>query len=92
MNAPTEKLVSDVKVLASDVEELLKATATQTGEKVAEARVRAQAAIARAKTVAVEQGREAARATDQYVRQNPWSAIGISAGIGLLIGLLIGRR
>lgn len=92
MNAPTEKLVGDVKVLASDVEELLKATATQTSEKVAEARVRAQAAIARARTIAVEQGKEAARATDQYVRQNPWSAIGISAGIGLLIGLLIGRR
>ena len=92
MNATTEKLVGDVKVLASDVEELLKATATQTSEKVAEARVRAQAAIARARTIAVEQGKEAARATDQYVRQNPWSAIGISAGIGLLIGLLIGRR
>lgn len=92
MNVTTEKLAGDVKVLASDVEELLKATAAQTGEKVAEARTRAQAAIARARTVAIEHGTQAARTTDQYVRQNPWAAIGVSAGIGLLIGLLIGRR
>jgi len=92
MNAPTEKLAGDVRVLASDVEELLRATATQSGEKIAEARTRARAAIANARTAAIEHGRHAANATDQYVRQNPWSAVGISAGIGLLIGLLISRR
>ena len=92
MSAPAEKLIGDVKVLATDVEELLKATAAQSGEKVAEARVRAQAAIARARTVAIEQGKQAAQTTDQYVRENPWAAIGVSAAIGLLVGLLIGRR
>lgn len=92
MNATTEKLVGDVKVLANDVEELLKATAAQSGEKIAEARTRAQAAIARARTVAVEQGKQAAQTTDRYVRENPWAAIGVSAAIGLLVGLLIGRR
>ena len=92
MNAPAEKLFGDVKVLAADVEELLKATAAQGGARIAEVRARAQAAIARSRTVAMEQGKQAAQATDQYVRQNPWAAIGVSAGIGLLIGLLIGRR
>jgi ElaB/YqjD/DUF883 family membrane-anchored ribosome-binding protein len=92
MNATTEKLATDVRVLASDVEELLKATSSQAGEKVAEARARAQAAIANARSTAIEQSRQAARATDQYVHQNPWTAIGISAGVGLLIGLLISRR
>ena len=92
MTAPTEKLIGDVKVLANDVEELLKATAAQSGEKIAEARVRAQAAIARARTVAVEQSKQAAQTTDEYVRENPWAAIGVSAAIGLLVGLLIGRR
>lgn len=92
MNATTEKLVGDVKVLANDVEELLKATAAQSGERIAEARARAQAAIARARTVATEQGKQAAQVTDQYVRENPWAAIGVSAAIGLLVGLLIGRR
>ena len=92
MNAPTEKIVGDVKVLAIDVEELIRATATQTGERIAEARSRAQAAITRARNTALEQGRHAAQATDQYVHQNPWSAVAASAGIGLLVGLLIGRR
>jgi len=92
MNAPTEKLVGDVKVLATDVEELVRATATQTGDRIADARTRAQEAIARAKNSAREQGRHAAQATDQYVHQNPWSAVAVSVGIGLLVGLLIGRR
>jgi len=92
MNAPTEKLVGDVKVLATDVEELLKATAAQTGDRIADARARAQAAISRARTTAMEQSRHAAQVTDQYVHQNPWAAAAVSAGIGLLVGLLIGRR
>jgi ElaB/YqjD/DUF883 family membrane-anchored ribosome-binding protein len=92
MNTPAEKLVGDVKILAADIEELLKATAAQTGERIAEARVRVQAAIGRARAAALEHGRHAARATHEYVHHNPWGAVGIAAGIGLLIGLLIARR
>ena len=92
MSATTEKLMGDVKVLATDVEELLRATTAQSGEKIAEARVRAQAAIARARGLAIEHGKQAAQMTDQYVRENPWAAVGVSAAIGLLLGLLIGRR
>jgi ElaB/YqjD/DUF883 family membrane-anchored ribosome-binding protein len=36
--------------------------------------------------------KEAARATDAYVHENPWRAVGVAAGFGLLIGLLSGRR
>ena len=92
MNAPTKKLAGDVKIVMSDVEELLKATASQTADKVAEARARAQAAVAQARSAAIDHGKEAARTADQYVHENPWTAIGISAGVGLLVGLLIGRR
>ncbi|HET9405547.1 MAG TPA: DUF883 family protein [Burkholderiales bacterium] len=96
MNAPTEKIVSDARILVTDVEELLKATATQTGEKVASARARVQAGLVEARDTVVLQTRHAAQATDRYVHENPWQAAGISAGvsvgIGLLIGLLLGRR
>ena len=92
MNAPTEKLVGDVKIVMSDIEDLLKATASQTGDKIVEARARAQAAIERARTAAIEHGKVAARTTDQYVQDNPWAAVGVSAVVGLLVGLLIGRR
>ena len=91
MNAPAQKLITDVKVLAGDVEELVKATAAQTGEKIGAARDRAQAALAKTREASALRGRETAQATDQYVNENPWTAVGVSAAIGLVIGFLIGR-
>ena len=41
---------------------------------------------------AAEMGEEAVKATETYVRDNPWQAIGIAAGVGLVLGLLISRR
>jgi len=37
-------------------------------------------------------GEEAVKATETYVRENPWQSVGIAAGIGLVLGLLISRR
>lgn len=99
MNAPSEKLVTDMKVLMTDVEELVKATAAQSGEKVAEVRNRLQQAaadlkprLAHAEAVAQERARTAVLTTDRYVQAHPWTSIGVAAGFGLVIGLLIGRR
>jgi ElaB/YqjD/DUF883 family membrane-anchored ribosome-binding protein len=95
----TQKLVADLRVVIADAEELLRATAGQAGEKIAAARERAQASlsVARAKLadaerVLVDRSKQAAYAADEYVQDNPWTAVGIAAGIGLVIGLLIGRR
>jgi ElaB/YqjD/DUF883 family membrane-anchored ribosome-binding protein len=94
-----DKLIEDLKVVASDVEELLKATASQTGEKIAAARARAteslrsaQMRLADAGDEMAERARAAAGATDEYVRENPWQAVGIAAGVAFLVGYLIGRR
>jgi ElaB/YqjD/DUF883 family membrane-anchored ribosome-binding protein len=94
-----DKLVADLKLVVTDAEELLKLTAGQAGEKVAAVREKMQRGLeqAKAKIVviegkAVEQTKAAARATDAYVHENPWKAVGIAAGVGLLVGLLIGRR
>jgi ElaB/YqjD/DUF883 family membrane-anchored ribosome-binding protein len=92
MNAPVEKLAADVRILVADVEELVKGTAAQSGEKLAAARSRVQAALVNAKDTVVVQGKTAVEATDRYVKENTWTAVGVSAGIGLLVGLLIGRR
>ncbi len=94
-----QKLVTDLKVLIGDTEELLKATAGQAGEKVAVARERIQASLAvykekllDAEQALLEKTKEAARATDEYVHEHPWQAVGVAAGVGFLLGLLVSRR
>ncbi len=97
--ASKEKLVSDLKVLVGTTEELLKATAGQAGEKIALVRDQLQASLAiykdkllDAEQVLREKTKEAARATDQYVHDHPWQAVGVAAGVGFLLGLLVSRR
>jgi ElaB/YqjD/DUF883 family membrane-anchored ribosome-binding protein len=97
--ANRDKLVQDMKVVIADAEDLLRATANQAGEKIAVARERiedslhqAKVKLAEAEAMVTERARQAARYTDEYVHENPWRAIGVAAGIGLLLGLLISRR
>ena len=98
-NSSKQKLVSDMKVVVSDAEEILRATAGVAGEKVGELRERiidrlrdAKVRIADAEEMLVDRTKAAARATDDYVNDNPWRAVGIAAGVGLLLGIIIGRR
>lgn len=93
-----EKLISDFKALVTDSEELLKATANQAGEKAAAARARIEQSLQEAKKtvsdaedILIDKTKEMARAADDYVRQNPWNAVGIATGIGLVLGLLLRR-
>jgi ElaB/YqjD/DUF883 family membrane-anchored ribosome-binding protein len=94
-----EQLIADFRAVVSDAEALIKATANQGGEALASARARAEASLARAKdkiadaeAALVGRAKAAAKATDVYVHENPWKAIGISAGIALLVGFIMGRR
>jgi ElaB/YqjD/DUF883 family membrane-anchored ribosome-binding protein len=94
-----DRLVTDFKAVIADTEELLKATASQSGEQVSAARTRVQETIentrerlAELQESAVDKARTAARATDQMVHDNPWKAVGIAAGVGFLLGLLVHRR
>ncbi len=93
-----ERLMQDLRVVVADAEELLRATAGQAGDKVASARERIQESLdtarerlASAEQAVVERTKQAAKATDEYVHENPWKSIGIAAGAGLLIGMLISR-
>jgi ElaB/YqjD/DUF883 family membrane-anchored ribosome-binding protein len=91
-----DKLVSDLRNLVADAEELLKATASQAGEKIAEARkkieqslVEGKKALADAEKTLLAKSKECAEMADDYVRENPWTAVGVAAGVGLVLGLLI---
>lgn len=94
-----EKLAADLKVVVADAEELLRATASQAGEKVGAARERIQASLAAARVKLAEaeramldKTRQAAKATDEYVHEHPWHAVGVAAVVGFLLGALITRR
>ena len=95
----TDKLLEDMQVVVRDAEALLKATAAQTGEKVQEVRARTEESVRQAKArladledEALKRARALAGEAEEYMRDNPWQATGIAAGIGLVLGLLISRR
>lgn len=97
--ATAEKLAADLRLVISDAEELLRATASQAGETLATARAKVRDSLDSAKAglgplgeEAAEQARAAARAADDYVREHPWQAVGIAALAGIALGLLVSRR
>jgi ElaB/YqjD/DUF883 family membrane-anchored ribosome-binding protein len=94
-----DKLMEDLRLVVTDAEELLRATAGQAGEKVAAARARAEesidaakARIAQAGYAAAAQTRIAASQADDYVHDNPWTAVGVAAAVGLIVGVLIAKK
>ncbi len=102
MNQPTmevtrEKLVEDLNSVVAETEKLLKDTASASGEKVAAWRADVERSLRSSKErlaalehTAIERARATARATDAYVHDKPWQAIGITAGVGVLVGLAVG--
>lgn len=97
--AHKEKLMTDLKLVISDAEELMKLTAGEVGDKASAMRMRmqdrldqAKEDLARLQETAVARAKDASRAADNYVHDNPWTAIGIAAGVGVVLGMLIGRR
>jgi ElaB/YqjD/DUF883 family membrane-anchored ribosome-binding protein len=72
-----KKTAQNVSALADQIEE----TVTQGKERLCEM----QAAL-------VDRTKRAALRTDHYVHENPWTAVGAAAGLGLIIGLLLRRR
>jgi ElaB/YqjD/DUF883 family membrane-anchored ribosome-binding protein len=96
---PREKLMEDLRLVVSDAEDLLRATANQAGDGVTAARARIQQNLQVAKghmvdmeDAVIERTHQAVKEADQYVHDNPWQAIGISACVGAIVGMLIARR
>lgn len=94
-----ERVKEDLQTLTRDAEDLLKATAGDVSEKAKEARSRVAAALERAKVTCshlqestIASAKEAAKKADVTIREHPYESIGVAFGVGLLIGVLIGRR
>lgn len=97
--ATADEVRADVNDAISGAEDMLAQAASATGEKAAELRARAlqQLKLLRerlddARHTAVQRSKVAARATDDFVHDHPWRSILAAASVGVVIGLLIGRR
>jgi ElaB/YqjD/DUF883 family membrane-anchored ribosome-binding protein len=84
----TDKLMHDLRLVVTDAEDLLKATATQTGEHVEKARARAEQSLRLARASLQNAGSQ----INDQVHQHPWTAVGAAAGIALVLGILLGRK
>ena len=98
-NTSKDELITDMKVVLTDVEDLLKAATAATGETAAALREKAAGRLKVAtekltdlQEAALLKGKEAAKVTDDYVHDHPWMAVGIAATTGFLLGLLVSRR
>ncbi len=94
-----DRIITDVKGVLDDAEDLLKQAATSSGDRATELREHALETLKRGaerlqdlQDSVVERSRAAARVTDDYVHDNPWRSIGIAGAAGFLIGLLVNRR
>lgn len=94
-----DALMEQVRASLDDVERLLRDAASAGEDKAVELREKAMDALRHtrlamhdAQDAVIAKSRRAARVTDEYVHDNPWQAIGLSAVAGLLLGVLISRR
>jgi len=99
LQAKEDHFIDSVKESLDDAEKLLREAADASGEKASELRERAMESLRRTRVALYDtqdallaKGRQAARATDDYVHDNPWQAIGVVGLTGLLVGMLISRR
>ena len=103
MNAESQnardRLVQDFHTVIQDAEDLLKATAGQTGEKIEAVRARAEENLRKARARldelqvdVMERTKAAAKATDQLVHENPWQSVALATAVGFLVGIMTGRR
>ena len=94
-----EQLMSDLKPVIQDAEAWLRNGGQLTGEELKAAKAKFEQTLSAAKEglaeyqqTVVEKTKEAARATDEYVHENPWKSVGLGAAVGVVIGMLIARR
>jgi ElaB/YqjD/DUF883 family membrane-anchored ribosome-binding protein len=93
------KMVDEFSAVLTEAEDMLKRASNETADRAKDLRSQVEAKLLTAKLrlqelqgQAVDRAKETARATDDYVHDNPWQAIGVAAVLGFAVGLLMNRR
>ena len=86
----------ELQAFLSDVEDLVKRVANISDADIARVRVRVANALSDMRRVAAEtadsfrdRARVAVDATNDYVRDRPWTVVGLAAALGLVVGVSI---
>ena len=94
-----EQLLNDLKAIARDAEELLRASGGEITAKAKEAQGRLAITLERAKATCqrmqdqtIAAAKAAAKKADMVIRDHPYESIGVAFGVGLLIGVLVTRK
>lgn len=94
-----ERLHEELRSFIAEAEDLMRAVGKHGGEQLEDAKARfeekiklAKLEMEKAEVALMGRAREAAKATDRYVHENPWKTAGIAAAIGLLAGMLLSKR
>ncbi|RJX34100.1 MAG: DUF883 domain-containing protein [Oxalobacter sp.] len=89
----------DVKVLITDAQALFQAAASLTGDKAEEMRKRGMQMLDNAllgahnaQAHAIDAGKRVVSSTDHYIKENPWHAVAVATGLGLLIGVILSKK
>ncbi|MFT4171578.1 MAG: DUF883 domain-containing protein [Rhodocyclaceae bacterium] len=83
-----EAVMAEAETLLSNVGDKGEAALAKVAERLKVAREK----LVEFERVAVAKTKEAAVATDEYVHENPWKSIGLAAAVGVVVGILIGRK
>jgi ElaB/YqjD/DUF883 family membrane-anchored ribosome-binding protein len=99
VNGAAKDTSGDMKALVKDAQSLLSAAASLTGNKADELRERGMELLDQAlgkagkyQDQAMVKGKELAHTADVYVKDNPWRTVAVAAGVGLLLGVILGRK
>jgi ElaB/YqjD/DUF883 family membrane-anchored ribosome-binding protein len=99
VDSTVESLATGFKTVVADAEELLRATASYSGEGFVAAREKfkeklevAKSKLVDAQSIVTDKADQAAAVTEKYVAENPWKAIAIVGSVGVIIGMLVSRR
>lgn len=104
--ATRESLIKDLNNIIAEAEQLLKSASEDGADeaKAFKAKVQDSLNLAKERLVdleesilettraAAERTKVVAQSADGYVREHPWQTIGIVAGIGVVVGLLLNRQ
>lgn len=92
METRTRDLAQEAKGTVQEAQQAIKQTASHLSENARNLGNTAKQAAQAAYSTAQEKVKVGARATDDAIRGNPYSSLGIAFACGLLIGFLMKRK